>query len=407
MLELVVGRRSEDLVHLEEVSQMLLVHGLVDHDVAGLVVGVAVLDHVRAHVDTRVAVDPKVVDEQEHEALVVEEVLEALEGELVQIVVDADDLHLDECVVLQKFEHELRVDQTSQVEDEVGHGELQSLDLLSKRALDVTFEHFRKVARFQFLDPFHLHLVEVLRVVLPQVSHQVLVNHFIPDARRLQLAQLELDRVLVQDSLGCLLHADGADVEDVWRAHVVNDVVRAQRLQLLLLGLQLLGEGGGLALLGGQLADGSGRGNLRGRLGSRHHTHLNRSELRLLRRLLDLNLLLLLLQFLIQCVLKQDIARLLIAYVRHCWLVDWGQLGLMSLELQLALELLLLRHGEGLLLLLGQDALQALDLVRDADDESDLRVHVSRLLLRLKQVQCRLLLQAERGTYGLLLHCLL
>ena len=169
----------------------------------------------------------------------------------------------------------------------------------------------------------------------------------------------------------------------------------------------MLGEGVGLALLGGQLADGSGRGNLRGRLGSRHHTHLNRSELRLLRRLLDLNLLLLLLQFLIQCVLKQDIARLLIAYVRHCWLVDWGQLGLMSLELQLALELLLLRHGEGLLLLLGQDALQALDLVRDADDESDLRVHVCRLLLRLKQVQCRLLLQAERGTYGLLLHFLL
>ena len=62
--------------------------GLIDHDVAGLVVGVAILDHVGAGVDPREAIDPQVVDEEKHEALVVQEVLEALEREFVQVVVN-------------------------------------------------------------------------------------------------------------------------------------------------------------------------------------------------------------------------------------------------------------------------------------------------------------------------------
>ena len=79
VLKFVVGRRPEHLVHLEEVGQVLLVGRLVNHDVAGFVVGVAVLDHVWAGVDARVPVDPQVVHEEQHQALVVQEVLESLE----------------------------------------------------------------------------------------------------------------------------------------------------------------------------------------------------------------------------------------------------------------------------------------------------------------------------------------
>ena len=47
------------------------------------------------------------------------------------------------------------------------------------------------------VEPLHLHLVEVLRVVLAQIAHQVLVYDLVPDRRSFQLAKLELDCVLI------------------------------------------------------------------------------------------------------------------------------------------------------------------------------------------------------------------
>ena len=117
MFEFMFGWRSEHIMHLEELGQVILVRGLVYHDVASFVVRMPVLDHVGARVDSRVSIDAQVVDEEEHQALVVEEVLEALERELVEVVVDADDLDLDQRVVLEQLEHELWVDEAAQVED--------------------------------------------------------------------------------------------------------------------------------------------------------------------------------------------------------------------------------------------------------------------------------------------------
>ena len=67
--------------------------------------------------DTRVPIDPQVVHEEQHQALIIQKVLQSLERELVQIVVDGDDLHLDQRVVLEQLEHELWVDEAAQVED--------------------------------------------------------------------------------------------------------------------------------------------------------------------------------------------------------------------------------------------------------------------------------------------------
>lgn len=117
MFEFMFSWRSEHIVHLEELGQVILVRRLVYHDVASFVVRVPVLDHVGARMDSRVPIDAQVVDEEEHQALIVEEVLEALERELVEVVVDADDLDLDERVVLEQLEHELGVDEAAQVED--------------------------------------------------------------------------------------------------------------------------------------------------------------------------------------------------------------------------------------------------------------------------------------------------
>ena len=68
---------------------------LVNHDCAGFVVGLAVLDHVGAQVDAPEANRRQVVHEEEHQALVVQEMLEPLQRKLIQVVVDADDLHLE------------------------------------------------------------------------------------------------------------------------------------------------------------------------------------------------------------------------------------------------------------------------------------------------------------------------
>lgn len=76
---------------------------LVDHNIAGLVVRVPILYHVWARVNPRIPVDSQVVDEQKHQALVVQKVLKALKRELVQVIVNGDDLHLDKSVVLKQF----------------------------------------------------------------------------------------------------------------------------------------------------------------------------------------------------------------------------------------------------------------------------------------------------------------
>ena len=48
MFEFVLSWRSEHIMHLEELRQVVIVRRLVYHDVASFVVRVAVLDHVRA-----------------------------------------------------------------------------------------------------------------------------------------------------------------------------------------------------------------------------------------------------------------------------------------------------------------------------------------------------------------------
>ena len=154
-------------------------------------------------------------------------------------------------------------------------------------AFNIAFEDLSEIAWLQLFKPLHLHLVKVLRIILAQVTHQVLVDDLVPDRCCPELAQLELDSVLIQNALRCLLHADRSDVEDVWRAHIVNNVVRRQALQLL--GLQLLSVGvrrltHTCRLLAGKLMihDGLGRHNLLHTHGSGLllvHSRHGRSEL--------------------------------------------------------------------------------------------------------------------------------
>ena len=314
--------------------------------------------------------------------------LEALERELVEVVVDGDNLHLDQCVVLQQLEHQLGVDQRAQVEDQVGHRDVQPRDLLAERALDVALEHLGEVARLQLLEPLHLHLVEVLAVVLAQIAHQVLIDDLIADRGRLQLAQLELDGVLIEDTLGRFLHADGSNVEDVRGAHVVDDVVGRQALQLL--GLQLLGVGISgrtypcRSLLAGQLAH-SGHIGCHGCLlhapgGRRSHrllllhgghrgrelTHLRGSSCRPCSLLEHLRL------------LKEHVLMLLLSDGISTASLQLGSGRLLLSLHQLHVDLLLLALSESLLLLLGEDTLETLDLIGDVHDEGHLWIHLAR-----------------------------
>ena len=94
VLEFLLGWGTQDLAEVKVTRKLRLLSALIDHDVACLVVGVAVLDHIGALMDTRVPVRLQVDHEQEHQALVVQKLLQTFERELVQVVVDADDLDL-------------------------------------------------------------------------------------------------------------------------------------------------------------------------------------------------------------------------------------------------------------------------------------------------------------------------
>ena len=79
------------------------------------------LQHIARRMDARKPVRLEIVDEQKHQRLVVEELLETLKGELVEVVVYADHLHLGYGVVFQQFEHLLGIDETAQIEDKILH----------------------------------------------------------------------------------------------------------------------------------------------------------------------------------------------------------------------------------------------------------------------------------------------
>ena len=132
--------------------------------------------------------------------------LQTLERELVEIVVDADHPYLGSCIAFQQFEHLLGVDETAQAEDQVLHGNLQLAQVLREGVLDVAFQELEEVARLELLPPHDVQLIEVLRVVLPEVADKVLINDLVANAGCLQLGQLELDRVQIQYALRCLLN---------------------------------------------------------------------------------------------------------------------------------------------------------------------------------------------------------
>lgn len=132
--------------------------------------------------------------------------LQTLKGELVEVVVDADHPYLGPCIVLQQFEHLLGVDQTAQVEDQVLHRNLHLAQVLREGVLDVAFQELGEVARLELLSPHDVQLIEVLRVVLPEVADKVLINDLVANAGRLQLGQLELDCVQIQYALRRFLH---------------------------------------------------------------------------------------------------------------------------------------------------------------------------------------------------------
>lgn len=181
---------------------------LANHYVARLVVGVSVLNHVGTHVNALECVCLEIVDKEKHQALVVEEMLESFERELVEVVVNADNLHFDQGVVFEQFEHQLWIDETAQVKDQVRNWNLQPLDLVLECCFHIAFKHLREVSCLQLLYPFHLHLVEVLAVELAEVAHQVFVNDLVADTGGLELRKFELDSVLVQNSLRSFLHTD-------------------------------------------------------------------------------------------------------------------------------------------------------------------------------------------------------
>ena len=99
VFKLMLGRHSENLLDLEKFTQIGLVRGLAYHDIAGFIVGTSILDHVWTSMDPGETIDSQIVHKEQHETLIVQEMLQALQRELVKIVVNADDLDFDHGVV--------------------------------------------------------------------------------------------------------------------------------------------------------------------------------------------------------------------------------------------------------------------------------------------------------------------
>ena len=115
--ELLVGGCLDDAAEAEYLGKLGLVGRLSDHNVTSFVVCVSMFQHISGRVNSRKSVRFQVIDEQKHQRLVVEELLQALERELVEVIIDGNHLHLGGVVVLKQFEHLLGVDETAQVED--------------------------------------------------------------------------------------------------------------------------------------------------------------------------------------------------------------------------------------------------------------------------------------------------
>lgn len=96
--------------------------------------------------------------------------LKSFQWELIQIVVYADNLNLDQGIVFEQFKHEFGIDEAAQVKYEVINWDLQCLDLVLESKLDVAFKHLCEIVGLKLLNSFHLHGVEVMTVVFAKVS---------------------------------------------------------------------------------------------------------------------------------------------------------------------------------------------------------------------------------------------
>ena len=65
---------------------------LIDHDMASLEVSLAVFAHIVALLNAGASVELDISSEEEHQGRVVDQLLQLLQGELVQVVVDLQDI---------------------------------------------------------------------------------------------------------------------------------------------------------------------------------------------------------------------------------------------------------------------------------------------------------------------------
>ena len=94
----------------------------------------------------------------------------------------------------------LRVNEASKTENNILDWDLKLLDLRIHREFNVTFKKLKIVVFVVFLPTQDVDLVEILLVVLAQITDEVFVDDLITYLRCLKLTQFKFYSVLIKHS---------------------------------------------------------------------------------------------------------------------------------------------------------------------------------------------------------------
>ena len=93
------------------------------------------------------------------------------------------------------------MNEASKIEYEIINCNVKLIQIFAKGNLNVALKELCKVILAVMLATHEVKSIEIARVVLAQVTDEVLINDFVSDCRRIELFEAELNGILIQCAL--------------------------------------------------------------------------------------------------------------------------------------------------------------------------------------------------------------
>ncbi len=177
---------------------------LSDHYVACLEVGIPVPVHILSLEHSVHLSGFQVLAEEEDEWAVVDELLKSFQAELVQVVVNLDDFGLLDWVTVVESQHLLRVDEGDEGFNGVSLLYFHQGVALAELDLDVGLQLVdQKILRLLplLVDKIR-EIVEIFRIVLSEVSNEILIDYFVPYLSAVKPVKFEFLGIFIELPFG-------------------------------------------------------------------------------------------------------------------------------------------------------------------------------------------------------------